>query len=106
LLENEMYKVRYGARETYEIAEQFTQLAQELNLHPVSLAVAWVNAHPGITAPIIGARNTEQLAPALASMDVDMTPELYQRIASLSPTPPLATDRHEESTDFQGSYRR
>lgn len=34
-------------------------------LHPVSAAVAWVGAHPAITAPIVGARNLEQLKDSL-----------------------------------------
>lgn len=105
LLENEMYKVRYGDEEVYAVAEQFTGLAEELNLNPVSLAIAWVNAHDGITAPIIGARNTRQLQPALASVDIDMTAELYDRISGLSSQPPLATDRNEETTDFKHNIR-
>ena len=32
----------------------------------------------------------------LAAVDVDMTDELYTRIATLTPTPPPATDRNEE----------
>jgi aryl-alcohol dehydrogenase-like predicted oxidoreductase len=106
LMENQMYQVRYGAEADYAIAEEFTQLAQDLNLHPVSLAIAWVQAREGITAPIIGARNTEQLAPAIASLDIEMTPALYQQISALSPAPPVATDRNEEATDFNYGIRR
>lgn len=100
LLESEMYQLRYGTKEVFEIAEDFTRLAKELNLNPVSLAIAWADAHPGVTAPIIGARNTKQLEPSLKSVEIEMTPELYQRISALSPAPPIATDRHEETTDF------
>lgn len=107
LMENKMYKIRYGAEEVYAIAEQFTQLAQEVGHHPVALAIAWVNAHEGITAPIIGARNTDQLEPALAAVAIEMTPELYAQISALSPEPPIATDRSEEgSEDFQYSVRK
>jgi aryl-alcohol dehydrogenase-like predicted oxidoreductase len=49
-----------------------------------------------VTAPIIGARNLDQLEGSLKALDVDMTPELYAEIAALSPEPPLATDRSEE----------
>ena len=34
--------------------------ARERGFHPMSAAVAWVAAHPAVTAPIIGARNTDQ----------------------------------------------
>lgn len=106
LVENKMYQVRYGAQRDYEVAEQFTELAAELNLHPVSLAIAWVGAHPGITAPIIGARNTEQLQPCLDAVSIEMTSELYERISALSPAPPPATDRNEENSEHNYGLRK
>jgi len=96
LVENPMYTKRYSVNAYYETAEQFTAHAQERGFHPVTLAVAWVMAHPAITAPIIGARNLEQLEPSLAALDVPMTPEWRDEISSLSPEPPLPTDRLEE----------
>lgn len=66
------------------------------NYHPVSLAIAWTAAHPGITAPIIGARNEAQLKPVLAALDIDMNEELRERIAAFSFGPAIATDRAEE----------
>ncbi len=96
LVENAMYATRYGDGGYYETAERFAALAQEQRVSPATLAVAWVAAHPAVTAPIIGARNVEQLEASLAAAEFDMTPELYARIAALSPTPPPATDRTEE----------
>ena len=98
LVDNKMYTTRYGSASNYAIAEAFTQLAEAEGVHPVSLAIAWVAAHPGVTAPLIGARSVEQLEPALAATEVNMTPELRARISALSPTPPPATDRNEEAT--------
>ncbi|MEZ4609780.1 MAG: aldo/keto reductase [Caldilineaceae bacterium] len=34
----------------YEVAERFTEYAKEKDIHPATLAVAWVGAHPGVTA--------------------------------------------------------
>jgi aryl-alcohol dehydrogenase-like predicted oxidoreductase len=96
LVENQMYQRRYGSAEYYETAERFTAHAKEHGLHPASLAVAWVMSHPAITAPIIGARNVEQLAASLAALDVEMTPEWRAEISALSIEPPPATDRSEE----------
>jgi len=96
LIENAMYKTRYGAEWVYQVAEDFTALAQERGYNPVALAVAWVSSHPAITAPIIGARNVKQLEDSLASLEIDMTPELRAEISALSPEPPPATDRSEE----------
>ena len=93
---NKMYEARYGEEWAFDTAEKYVALCQQKGLHPVSAAIAWVGAHPAITAPIIGARNVDQLKDSLASVNVDMTPELRAEIAALSRTPPPATDRLEE----------
>lgn len=93
---NKMYEARYGEEWAFETAERYVALCQQKGLHPVSAAIAWVGVHPAITAPIIGARNLDQLKDSLASVNVDMTPELRAEIADLSRTPPPATDRLEE----------
>ncbi|MGH6961863.1 MAG: aldo/keto reductase, partial [Dongiaceae bacterium] len=93
---NKMYEVRYGEKWMFESAERFVAFCKQRGLHPVSAAVAWVGAHPGITAPIIGARSVEQLQASLDSVKIDMTPALRAEIAALSRTPPPATDRLEE----------
>jgi len=96
LLENPVYVKRYGDNIYYETADRFVAYANERGYHPATLAVAWVMTHPAITAPIIGARNLEQLEPSLAALDVPMTPEWRAEISALSPEPPPATDRNEE----------
>jgi len=63
--------------------------------------VAWVKGHPAITAPIIGARNPEQLEPALAAADLDLSAEQRAEISALGPEPPPATDRSEEKQGVQ-----
>jgi aryl-alcohol dehydrogenase-like predicted oxidoreductase len=93
---NKMYEARYGDAWMFEVAEKYTAFCKEKSLHPVGTAIAWVGAHPAVTAPIIGARNVEQLKDSLAAVDVKMTPELRAEIADLSRTPPPATDRSEE----------
>ena len=98
LIENVMYGKRYGDTAYYHIAEQFIAYANSKDVHPVTLAVAWVASHPAVTAPIIGARNAKQLEASLAATSFEMSPELRSDIASLSPEPPPATDRSEERT--------
>jgi len=96
LMENQMYQKRYGEELYYDVAERFTSFARERGWEPASLAVAWVASHPAVTAPIIGARNLEQLEGSLAALEIPMTPELRAEIAALSPAPSPATDRSEE----------
>lgn len=96
LVENKMYQVRYGEPENYQVAERFCELAREWGHHPAALAVAWVASHPAVTAPIIGARNLEQLNGVLPAASLFLSVEQRDRISALSPAPPLATDRNEE----------
>ncbi len=105
LMENQMYQTRYGADWNYEIAGEFAAFARARDYDPAGLAVAWVGAHPAVTAPIIGARNVEQLEGSLSALEIPMTPELRAAITALSPDPPPATDRNEERTPHQYGKR-
>ena len=96
IVENPKMQTRYSTPWYYQTADKFVALAQEKGHHPVSLAVAWVAAHPAITAPIIGARNLTQLEASLKSLEIEMTPDLRAEISALSLDPPVATDRDEE----------
>ena len=80
----------------FEATEEHVALCKERSLHSVSTAIAWVGAHPAVTSPIIGARNTDQLKDSMAARKIDMTPSLRAEIAELSRTPPLVTDRLDE----------
>jgi len=95
---NQMYRRRYGDRWRLDAALKYVQYAKEKGHNPVSLAVAWVASHPGVTAPIIGARNVDQLEDSLGSIDIPMTPEMYKELSTITPTPPPATDRPEDES--------
>jgi len=94
---NKMYEARYGEAWMHEVAAKFAAFCKQRGMHPMSAAVAWAGAHPAVTAPIIGARNTDQLQASLDSMKIDMTPQLRAEIGALSRTPAPATDRLEEA---------
>ena len=98
LVQNARYGDRYGAEDDFVTAEQFTKYAHEHDVKPATLAVAWVKANPAVTAPIIGARNLDQLEDSLAAADFKMTEEMYAEITHLSRTPAPATDRTEVLT--------
>jgi aryl-alcohol dehydrogenase-like predicted oxidoreductase len=93
---NKMYEARYGDEWMFEVAEKYVAFCKQRGLHPVSTAIAWVGSHPAVTAPIVGARNVEQLKDSLAAVHLDMTAELRAEIGALSRTPAPATDRTEE----------
>lgn len=92
-IENKEYPKRYGDALIHETVRKFTQFAKEHDYSAAALAVAWAGYHPAVTAPIIGARNTDQLKDSLKSLEIDMTAELYKQVCELSIAPPSATDR-------------
>ncbi len=100
LLENKMYGVRYADPKHYQLAGDFSALAARHGFEPAALAIAWVGAHPAVTAPIVGTRSVAHLEVALRSQDIELSydSELYREISALSATPPPATDRNEETS--------
>ena len=94
---NPTYKKRYGEDWLHDTTAKFVAYCKQRGWHPISAAVAWVGAHPAVTAPIVGARNAEQLKASLESVKIVLTADQHAEIAALSRTPPPATDRLEEN---------
>jgi len=97
LTEDMRYAARYGAPVMHETAAALARLGREIGTDPATLAVAWVLAHPARPCPIISARSASQLAASLAAQDFQMSSGLQARLTALSPSPPPATDRTEET---------
>ena len=53
-----------------EIATALSQVAEACGAPRAQVALAWVLAQPGVTAPIVGVSRPEQLADALAALDL------------------------------------
>lgn len=97
LTEDTRYAARYAPDWMHEAARGLSRIAVETGDHPATLAVAWAAAHPAVTAPIISARDTAQLAPSLAALDRRLDDDLKARLDALAPAPAPATDRLEEA---------
>jgi len=57
---------------TFEIIDTLVRIAQEHNTTPAAIALAWVQAKPGVDSTIIGARTMDQLESNLVGLDVDL----------------------------------
>lgn len=97
IIDDKSYNKRYGVEWMHETAGNLSNLAAEVGVSAITLAVSWVARHAGITHPIISARSEEQLRPSLAALDYSLSDDLYQRITALSRQPAPATDRLEEA---------
>jgi aryl-alcohol dehydrogenase-like predicted oxidoreductase len=68
----------------YAIVDALIEIAESLNTTASRVALAWVLARPGVAAPIMGARTLAQLDDNLGALDVKLTPEMTQKLDSLS----------------------
>jgi len=68
---------------TFDALEAFERHAEERGTTPAALAVAWLLAHPAVTAVVIGPRRPEHLAPPLAAVDLNLSPGERDSITEL-----------------------
>ena len=99
-----MYASRYSDKSYYQTAEKFCEYAEKKRLNPVSLAVAWVLAQPGVTSPILGARNAQQLTDSLGALNIEIEEHMVD-VSATSRAPSPATDRSEEGGKHQLANR-
>jgi aryl-alcohol dehydrogenase-like predicted oxidoreductase len=59
---------------TFKTIENLESTAQRRGLSLATLSLAWALTEPAVSAIVIGPRRPEQLAPALAALDVTLTP--------------------------------
>ena len=51
----------YNNEHTWTVLDALHEIAEETDKHPAQVAIRWLLQRPGVIAPIIGARNEEQL---------------------------------------------
>jgi aryl-alcohol dehydrogenase-like predicted oxidoreductase len=59
----------------YAIIDELIRIGKELACSPAAVALAWVQAQPGVASTIIGARRMDQLEQNLAALDITLTAE-------------------------------
>jgi len=62
------------------------QVGAELGATPAQVALAWLMAQPGVTAPIASATSPQQLAELVGACDLALTPTALARLDSASRT--------------------
>ena len=78
------YQDRYWHEREFETVEALRPLAAEAGMSLTRMAVAWVLAHPAVTAPIIGASRPEQLDDVLSAAEKGIDAELKARLDTLT----------------------
>ena len=69
----------YGSAEV-EIVRAVADVAGELGVEQAQVALAWLLAQPGVTAPIVGATKLSHLDAAIASVDLTLDDDQLRRL--------------------------
>jgi aryl-alcohol dehydrogenase-like predicted oxidoreductase len=79
-----MYQRRYFSDRMHDVADAVRAVASETGVTPAQVALAWLLAQPGVTAPIVGASRPEQLDDSVRAVEVELSTEQLDRLAQVS----------------------
>ena len=76
---------RYWFEDSLKMIDLLVEVAGELGKTPSQVALSWLLGDQRVTAAIIGARKLDQLAENLEAGDLDLAPEVRQRLTDGMP---------------------
>ena len=79
------------------IADGLVPIADAYNATVAQIALAWVAAQPGVTAPITGPRTLDQFKDNLGALDLKLTIEDFDKIDKLAPSGTNVAEYYEAS---------
>lgn len=79
---DERFATSYLTEANFDALEAVESVATEVDATPAQVSLAWLCAHPQVTAPIVGARTIEQLEEDLSAAEVTLSAEQFERIAA------------------------
>jgi len=74
---------RYSKAPIEGAAKAYVELANEVGISPVHLALAFVNSRPFVTSNLIGATSFEQLKENIDSIDVELSDDVLAAIEAI-----------------------
>ena len=74
----------YDNEHTWSVLDALFAVAQEASKTPAQVALQWLLQRPGVTAPIIGARNLQQLEDDLGAVGWNLADEHINRLNEIS----------------------
>jgi aryl-alcohol dehydrogenase-like predicted oxidoreductase len=74
----------YNTDHTWGVIDALRAVAEEASKTPAQVALNWVLNRPGVTAPIIGARNMSQFEDNLGAIGWSLTPEQVAKLDKAS----------------------
>jgi aryl-alcohol dehydrogenase (NADP+) len=70
----------YYRESDFTVVDRITEIAQARGVKNAQIALAWILAKPGVSAPIIGASKPYQLEDALAALDLKLSGEEIKKL--------------------------
>ena len=75
---------KYRTAEGYAVIDALRDVAAQHNAAPASVALAWLSAQPGVTAPIVSATDDKQLDEIIAAASLKLDQASRERLAQAS----------------------
>ncbi|HVG26098.1 MAG TPA: aldo/keto reductase [Acidobacteriaceae bacterium] len=79
----------YYREADFDIVDRVLEIASARGVKPAQVALAWIVAKPGVSAPIIGASKPGHLDDALAALDLKLSPDEIARLEALYEPHPI-----------------
>ncbi len=83
----ERFRETYLTDENFGVLDAVREVADEYDVSPVQISLAWLLDHPSVTAPVIGPRTVDQLEANLGAADIDLADEAFERLDEAAPSP-------------------
>jgi len=80
VVESSRFEEAYLTEENFDVHDELDAVADEVDASPAQTALAWLMHRDGVTAPIVGARTTEQLEENLAAATIDLSEAQVDRL--------------------------
>lgn len=80
-----------------DVGRKFVKIAEQHGISAPQLAVLWVKEQPGVCAPLIGPRSTEQLQQLLPVGEMSLSTELQQACDALVPPGTAVVNFHNSA---------
>ncbi|HEY0697153.1 MAG TPA: aldo/keto reductase, partial [Micromonospora sp.] len=78
------YVEHHRTERAARVVQAVATAADGLGTSPLAVALAWVRDRPGVVAPVVGARDTGQLAGSLAAEDLVLPPAIRAALDDVS----------------------
>jgi aryl-alcohol dehydrogenase (NADP+) len=79
-----MYQRRYWHPHMFQVVDRVGELAKDMGCTPAQLALAWLLAQPGVTAPIVGASRPDQLDETVKAVEVKIPNSALEALNHIS----------------------